>query len=32
MVTFDEEMDVIALHREVDDAKGRLVGGGERAA
>jgi hypothetical protein len=25
MVAFDEEVDVIALHREVDDAKGRLV-------
>jgi hypothetical protein len=32
MVAFDEEMDVIALDREVDDTKGRLVGGGERAA
>jgi hypothetical protein len=32
MVAFDEKMDVIALHGEVDDAKGRLVVGRERAA
>jgi hypothetical protein len=31
MVAFDEEMDVIALHREMDDAKRRLVGRRERA-